>query len=264
VKYKHKQYNTMLVDVTDGIAVLRFNRPEAMNAANVEMSFERLEILRGLAADDGVRAVIYTGNEKAYCAGGDLEAFSQFGVAQAQAFARRGLDYQNLLADMPKPVIAAVAGFCLGGGLENMLMSDLRIAADNARFGLPEINVGIFPGGGGTQRLSQNLPVALVKEMVFLGRTLDAEEALRFGLVNKVVPLDQLMPEAVSWAQRLLKKPALALKAAKTAVNASYSTDLQTGLALEGQSWAALYGTRDQKEGMKAFLEKRKPEFTGE
>ena len=261
--YKEKQFNTMKVESDGGIAVVRFDRPEAMNAANEEMSHERLEIFSALAADDSVRVVIVTGSEKAYCAGGDLAAFSKFEVADAQVWAQRGLAYQKVLSEMPKPTIAAIAGYAYGGGLENVLMCDLRVAADNAKFALPEINVGIFPGGGGTQRLTHNLPVALVKEMIFLGRTLEAEEALRFGLVNKVVPLESLMEEAMGWAKKLLRKPPLALNAAKTAINAAYSADLATGLNLEAQAWAALYGTRDQKEGMGAFLEKRKPAFTG-
>ena len=262
--YRQKTYNTMLVDVDSGIAVVRFNRPEAMNAANVQMSFERLEIFRGIAADDEVKVVIITGSDTAYCAGGDLAAFSQFGVAEAQAFSQRGLEYQKVLSEMPKPVIAAVAGYAFGGGMENVLLCDLRIAADNAKFGLPEINVGIFPGGGGTQRLPHNIPIALVKEMIFLGKTIDAQEALRLGIVNKVVALDALLPEAMAWAKKLAAKPALALKAAKMAINASYSADTHTGTMLEGQAWAALYGTKDQKEGMNAFLEKRKAVFTGE
>lgn len=261
--YRNKQYNTMRVDFDGPIAIVRFNRPEAMNAANLEMSFERLEIFRGIAEDEAVKVVVVTGNETAYCAGGDLECFSKFGVAEAQEFWQRGLAYQKIFADMPKPTIAAVAGYAFGGGMENVLMCDLRIAAENAKFGLPEINVGIFPGGGGTQRLPQNMPIALVKEMIFFGKVLDADEALKAGLVNKVVPVEALLDEAMEWARKLARKPALGLKAAKAAINASYSTDMQTGLNLEGMAWASLYGTKDQKEGMNAFLEKRKPEFSG-
>lgn len=264
MSYRDKKFNTMRVTVDGPIALVRFDRPEAMNAANREMSFERLDIFRGLAEDDAVKVVVVTGNETAYCAGGDLEYFSSFGVAEAHAYWQRGLAYQKIFSDMPKPTIAAVAGYAFGGGMESVLMCDLRIAAENAKFGLPEINVGIFPGCGGTQRLPQNLPIALVKEMIFFGKTLDAEEALKFGLVNKVVPVDALVDEAMEWARKLARKPALALKAVKTAINAAYSTDMQTGLSLEGMAWAALYGTKDQKEGMNAFLEKRKPQFTGE
>lgn len=261
--YKNKKYNTMQVTIEGPIALVRFHRPEAMNAANVEMSFERLEIFQGIAQDDSVQAVIVTGNDKAYCAGGDLEAFSTFSVAEAQEFWRRGLEYQRVFSDMNKPTIAAVAGYAFGGGFENVLMCDLRIAADNAKFGLPEINVGIFPGGGGTQRLIQNVPIAIAKEMIFLGKTLDAEEALALGLVNKVVSIDELLNEAMTWAKKLVNKPALAIKAAKISINSAYSTDIQTGLNLEGLAWTALYGTHDQKEGMRAFLEKRKAQFQG-
>lgn len=262
--YKKKKYNTMQVEVENDIALVRFHRPDAMNAANIEMSHERLEIFRAVAQDDAVKVVIITGSETAYCAGGDLEAFSKFNVAEAQDFWRRGLEYQKILSDMPKPTIAAIAGYAFGGGLENVLMCDLRIAAENAKFGLPEINVGIFPGGGGTQRLPQNVPIALAKEMIFFGKTLDAQEALKAGLINKIVPLETLQNEAMDWAKKLTRKPALALKAAKAAINASYSTDVHTGLSFEGMAWTALFGTKDQKEGMTAFLEKRKPQFKGE
>ena len=253
----------MRVIVEEAVALVRFDRPHAMNAANLDMSFERLEIFRGISEDDEIKVVVMTGNETAYCAGGDLDCFSKFDVADAQAFWQRGLAYQKVFGDMPKPTIAAVAGYAFGGGMENVLMCDLRIAAENAKFALPEINVGIFPGGGGTQRLRQNMPIALVKEMIFFGKTLNAAEALEAGLVNKIVPVDSLLDEAMQWARKLAQKPTLALRAAKAAINASYSTDLHTGLNLEGMSWASLYGTRDQKEGMNAFLAKRKPEFIG-
>lgn len=262
--YSQKQYNTMQVEIDGPVAVVRFHRPDAMNAANVEMSHERLEIFRHVAEDNDVKAVVVTGNDTAYCAGGDLAVFSEFGVAEAQEFWRRGMEYQKIFSEMPKPTIAAVAGYAFGGGMENMLMCDLRIAAENAKFGLPEINVGIFPGGGGTQRLPQNVPVALAKEMIFFGRILDAQEAQSFGLVNKVVTLETLLDEAVDWARKLARKPPLALRAAKAAINAAYSTDMQTGLSLEGMAWSSLYGTKDQKEGMQAFLGKRKPQFTGQ
>ncbi|WP_392561100.1 enoyl-CoA hydratase/isomerase family protein [Orbus sturtevantii] len=259
--YRTKVYHTMQVVIDEPIAIVRFNRPDAMNAANVEMSFERLEIFRAIAEDDEIKVVIVTGNDKAYCAGGDLAAFAKFDVADAQAFWRRGLEYQKVFTDMNKPTLAAIAGYAFGGGFENVLMCDLRIAAENAKFGLPEINVGIFPGGGGTQRLIQNVPIAIAKEMIFLGKNLNAEEALRLGLVNKVVKVEELLDEALTLAKKLANKPALALKAAKSSINSAYSTDIQTGLSLEGMAWTALYGTKDQKEGMNAFLEKRTPQF---
>ena len=263
INYLEKKYNTLKVAVENGIATITFNRPEAYNAANVEMSFERLEVYRGVSEDEAVKVVIVTGNEKAYCAGGDLAAFSQFDTTQARAFGRRGLEYQNILMDMPKPVIAAVSGFAYGGGMEHVLMCDLRIAADNARFALPEINVGIFPGGGGTQRLVQNTSMCKAKEMIFLGEPVDAQTALALGLINKVVPLDDLMGEAMKWAQKLCQKPPLALAAAKKLVNAAWGQSTAVGIEQEVESWADIYGTMDKAEGMKAFLEKRKPKFIG-
>lgn len=262
--YLSKQYNTMRVELGEnGVATVRFNRPEAMNAANVEMSVERLEIYSGLAYDPRVRVVIVTGNEKAYCAGGDLAAFSQFDPAQAKRFAMRGLDYQKILMDMPKPTIAAVSGYAFGGGMEHVLLCDLRIAAENAKFALPEIKVGIFPGGGGTQRLVQNTSICKAKEMIFLGEPIGAEEALQLGIVNKVVPSGELMSAAMEWAEKLCRRPPLALKEAKRAINAAWSSDIYAGMEREIEAWSGLYATEDQKEGMHAFLEKRKPQFTG-
>lgn len=261
--YLKKQYSTLKVEVREQVAVIRFNRPEAMNAANIEMSFERLEIYEAVSKDPNVRVVIVTGNEKAYCAGGDLAAFSRFDPAAAKKFGERGLKYQKILEEMPKPTIAAVAGFAYGGGMENVLLCDLRIAADNAKFALPEIKVGIFPGGGATQRLLQNISLCKAKEMIFLGESIDAQTALEIGLINKVVPLENLMTEAFAWARKLCKKPPLSIKAAKALINGAWGTKTIDGVALESEAWAQIFGTEDQKEGMNAFLEKRKPNFTG-
>lgn len=264
MSYRDKAFHTMRVEVKGHVAVVYFHRPEARNAANVEMSFERLEIYRGVADDPEVRAVIVTGDEKAYCAGGDLAAFSQFDEAQALEFARRGIEYQKLLMDMPKPTIAAVSGPAYGGGMENVLLCDLRIASENAQFALSEINVGIFPGGGGTQRLLQNIPLCKAKEMIFFGRPISAGEALELGLVNKVVAPEALMEEAMAWAEKLCAKPPISLRMAKEAVNAAWGRDIYSGMELESHLWSRVYATKDQKEGMNAFLEKRKPRFTGE
>lgn len=261
--YRDKSYNTMKLRFEDSIAVVQFDRPEAMNAANVEMSYERVEIYRGLAEDDAVKVIIVTGGDQVYCAGGDLAAFSKFDRGEAQEFINRGVEYQKLLMDMPKPTIAAVAGYAYGGGMENVLLCDLRIAADNAKFALPEIGVGIFPGGGATQRLVQNIPIAKAKEMIFFGKPIDAEAACSLGIVNKVVAPEQLMEEAYSWAKRLLRLSPLALRAAKKAINSAWNMDIGSGMQLEADTWAELFSSYDQKEGMNAFLEKRYPEFKG-
>jgi enoyl-CoA hydratase/carnithine racemase len=263
MSYRDKQYETMKLEFQGPVAVVRFNRPEAMNAANVPMSHERLEIYTGISADPEVKAVIITGNEKAYCAGGDLATFAEFDSAQALEFAERGLAYQKALMDMPKPTIAAVAGYAFGGGMENVLLCDLRIAAENAKFALSEINVGIFPGGGGTQRLVQSISVCKAKEMIFLGKPVDAAAALEMGLVNKVVPLETLMDAAMEWAKALCEKAPLSLAAAKRMINEAWNRDIYAGMRMEIEAWSETYNTSDQKEGMRAFLEKRKPVFQG-
>ena len=253
----------MKLEFRDDIAIVRFDRPEAMNAANITMSRERLEIYRGLAADLKVKVVIITGNEKAYCAGGDLAAFVEFDASQAMEFAERGMAYQEALMDMPKPTIAAVAGYAFGGGMENVLLCDLRIAAENAKFALSEINVGIFPGGGGTQRLVQNISVCKAKEMIFFGKPIDAATALNMGLINEVVPLEDLLDTAMEWARKLCEKAPLSLAAAKRMVNEAWNRDIYTGMQMEIETWSKIYETDDQKEGMRAFLEKRAPCFSG-
>jgi len=253
----------MSLEFCGPVAVVRFDRPEALNAVNVQMSYDRLVIYEGLSSDPEVRAVIITGNEKAYCAGADLAAFVRFGPDEALELAVRGMAYQKVLMDMPKPTIAAVAGYAFGGGLENVLLCDLRIAAENATFALPETGVGIFPGGGGTQRLVQNTSVCKAKEMIFLGKPVDAATALEIGLINKVVPSANLMDAAMEWAEMLCAKPPLALAAAKRMINTAWNTDIETGMRMEIEAWAQIFSSGDQKEGMRAFLEKRRPVFTG-
>lgn len=263
--YLTKDYQTMKVSRDkEGIVLVQFNRPEALNAADIKMSYERLEIFSSVSDDPKAKVLIITGNDKAYCAGGDLEAFSKFNTTDAMTFSARGLAYQKVLMDMPKPTIAAVAGYAFGGGFENVLLCDLRIAAENALFALPEINVGIFPGGGGTQRLVQHISPAQAKEMIFFGTRIDGQRALDLGLINKVVPLDDLLEEAYIWARKLTEKAPLALKQAKAAINNAWGTTIEVGMDYEVTSWSSLFGTVDQKEGMQAFLEKRKPDFSGE
>lgn len=261
--YRDKPYKNIILTIKDQIAIIQFNRPQAMNALNRELSDERNEILIGIADDPDVKAVILTGGEKAFCAGGDLAAFSKFGVNEAREHAERIMRGERLLSNLPQPTIAAVAGPALGGGMEMVLMCDLRIAAENAKFGQPEINVGIMPGAGATQRLVQHTSICKAKELILLGEIIDAPTALDLGIINKIVPLPELMDAAQKWAKKLAAKPPLALRMAKTAINAAWNCDIETGMRLEADAWAMLYGTQDQKEGMNAFLEKRKPEFSG-
>lgn len=263
MSYRDKKYNTMLVSVEDDIAIVQYNRPEAMNGVNEELSIERVEVLNAVAQDPEIRAVIITGGEKNFGAGGDLVAMSKYSVVDARTLSDRLQANQRALNDMPKPTIAAVAGYALGGGMENVMMCDLRIAADNAKFGLPELGAGVFPGSGGTYRLVQHVSPCKAKELIFMGEIIDAQTALSLGIINKVVPLAELMDTARAWAKKLAKKPPVALKTAKMAINTAWGCDSNTFMKLESEAWSLMFGTEDQKEGMQSFIEKRTPSFKG-
>jgi len=253
----------MLVTVEDHIATVQFNRPESLNAINNEVNRERVEIFTALGQDPDVRVVILTGGEKVFSAGGDLLAISKYSIVDARAHADINCAGQRALADMPKPTIAAIAGYAMGGGAENVLLCDLRIAADNAKIACSEINVGIFPGGGATHRLVQNVSMCKAKEMLFFGSTIDAQTALELGLVNKVVPVSELMSTAKEWAQKLARKPPFTLKMLKAVINANWGADNETAMRVEQDAWTCIFGSEDAKEGMNAFVEKRKPEYKG-
>lgn len=261
--YRQKEYHTLLLDFEDDIAVLQLNRPGANNALNSPMLDELIEVISQIAIDRQIKALILCGAGRSFCAGGDVESFSRFGSTEAREFAERVVQLERLVVELPQPTIAAVAGFALGGGMEIVLMCDLRIAANNARFGQPEINLGIIPGAGATQRLVQNTSVCQAKEMIFFGDTIRAATALELKIINAVVPLEMLMETARQWAKKLAAKPPLAMQMAKKAINSAWSCDIETGMKLESEAWSLLYDTEDQKEGMKALLEKRKPVFKG-
>ncbi|MEQ8176241.1 MAG: enoyl-CoA hydratase/isomerase family protein [Syntrophomonadaceae bacterium] len=261
--YRQKEYRTLLIEFADDVAVLKLNRPKANNALNSEMLDELIEVMSQIAVDGEIRVLILGSSGRSFSAGGDVESFSRFGSSEAHEFAERVVHLERLVVDLPQPTIAAVSGFALGGGMEMVLMCDLRIAADNARFGQPEINLGIIPGAGATQRLVQNISPCQAKEMIFLGETIRAAAAFEMGIVNAVVPLDKLMETALKWAKKLAAKPPLALQIAKKAINAAWSCDIETGMKMECEAWSLLYDTEDQKEGMMALLEKRKPVFKG-
>ncbi|NLW92500.1 MAG: hypothetical protein GXY34_13005 [Syntrophomonadaceae bacterium] len=263
MSYREKEYKYHILTVEDGIATITYNRPKAFHAVNLPFMLERTEIYNGLKTDPEIRVLISTGDERAYSAGGDLKDFVNFGVKEAREFIDHVVINGDLLTSLPFPTIAMVAGLCLGGGLESAIGHDLRIAADNAVFGLPEINVGIFPGGGATQRLPQIMSLNKAKELVFLGEMFDAQTALQMGIVNKVVPLDQLKDATMELAKKLCTKPPFSLRMAKEALNAAWSTSLDKGLQIETHGWAMCYGTEDQVEGMRAFIEKRAANYQG-
>ncbi len=247
------------------IAVLTLNRPQAHNALDRESLELLAQAWSDFAADPEAAALIVTGAGRAsFCVGGDLKEWLAQDRDPHAAGIMDKLRPPMRQTRMFKPVIAAVNGHCLGGGLELALACDLRLASRTARFGLPEIKRGIFPGQGATQRLARVLPYNLAAEMLFMGEIIGADEALRMGLVNRVVDQENLLPLARSWALKLARRPPLALAAAKEALLAGYDLPLKEGLALEGRLRKEIGRTQDAREGMTAFLEKRKPLFKGE
>jgi enoyl-CoA hydratase len=253
------------VEKKGGIATVELYRPQKKNSLNTAMRHELESCLRELADDRNVRVVVLTGGEEIFCAGADISEIE--GTSSAEMAYKHAREFQILfeqLESLPQPVVAAVSGYALGGGCELALASDFRIASDTAKFGLPEIKIGAFPGGGGTQRLPRAIGVAKAKEMILLGDPINAGEALAAGLVLKVVPKAQLMAEAHAFAARIAALPRLALQASKMLINKSQETDLTTGLELEARTFGGIADTHDLAEGTKAFMEKRKPVFTGD
>jgi enoyl-CoA hydratase len=242
------------------VLVLRLNRPQALNALSTALMTALADALAGAEADPDVRAVVLTGSDRAFAAGADIREMS--GLSFAQAFSGDIYGPQSrAIARFPKPLIAAVSGYCLGGGCELALLCDLIFASDSARFGLPETGLGIIPGMGGTQRLPRRIGAALAMDMILTGRQLTAAEAVAVGLVARVFPADQHLTQTIEVAQTIAARPALAIQAAKEAVLRSEETGITDGIALERRLFHGLFATEDQKEGMEAFAQKRPPIF---
>ena len=253
-------YRTILLEVDEGVALVTLNRPEALNALNAALLAELAAVLTACDGDDKVRAIILTGSDKAFAAGADVTEMADKSFVDLFAGGFLAGD-SDRLAQTRKPVIAAVAGYCLGGGCELAMMCDIIIAADTARFGQPEVNLGIIAGLGGTQRLTRAVGKSKAMDMHLTGRFMDAAEAERSGLVSRVVPAKSLLAEARAVAAKIAEKSRIAVLAAKEAVNAAFETTLAQGLRQEKRLFQALFATEDQKEGMAAFREKRSPQF---
>ena len=253
-------FETLIVEIDDHICLIRLNRPEALNALNRQLLDELSGALREAAQNDKVRCIVLTGSDKAFAAGADISEMSDLSfvdVFGSDLFGSQAEEIQRCR----KPIIAAVAGYALGGGCELAMMCDFIIAADSAKFGQPEINLGVVAGLGGTQRLTRFVGKSKSMDMHLTGRFMDAEEAERSGLVSRVVPAKKLVEEALAAAGKIARKSALTTMAVKESVNRSYEVPLQEGLLFERRLFHALFATEDQKEGMGAFLEKREAQF---
>jgi enoyl-CoA hydratase len=257
-------YSNIILKIEEGIAVLTFNRPKALNALNSELIGEFSHALDTITGNEDIRVLILTGaGEKSFVAGADITELAKFNSLEGKIFARKGQSVISKLQELSIPVIAAVNGFALGGGSEIALASDFIYASEKAMFGLPEINLGIIPGFGGTQRLPRLIGINMAKEMIFTGKMISAAEALAIGMVNKVVAPETLMAEAIKTAGIIAQKGKTSLRAAKQAINNGLNVDLFTGCSIEVDSFALCMSSSDAKEGTGAFLEKRKASFKG-
>ncbi|TKW66352.1 MAG: enoyl-CoA hydratase [Paracoccus denitrificans] len=253
-------YQNITVEISDYVALIRLNRPDALNALNSALLSELSGALQDADRNEKVRCIVITGSEKAFAAGADIKEMSEKTFAEVydeDLFTRP----TEAILSIRKPIIAAVSGYALGGGAELAMACDFIICAENAKFGQPEINLGVIPGIGGTQRLTRFVGKSKAMDMNLTGRFMDAEEAERSGLVSRVVPTAKLIPDTMAVARKIAEKSQVAVKAAKEAVNRSYETTLREGLQFERRLFHALFATEDQKEGMAAFLEKREPQF---
>jgi enoyl-CoA hydratase len=244
------------------VGLVRLNRPQAMNALNNLLMVELMDALAAFDADQDIGAMVLTGNERAFAAGADIKEMAD--ASPVDMLTRQSVAQFDRIQQIKKPVIAAVSGWCLGGGCELALSCDMIVASETARFGQPEITIGVIPGAGGTQRLARAVGKALAMEMVLNNRTLTADEALHYGIANRVVPVERYLAEALALAAEIAGRAPLAVRLGKEAVNQAFNSFLYDGLADERRLFYLLFSTRDQKEGMAAFTEKRKPEWHGQ
>lgn len=254
-------YEYILTRTEERVGIVQFNRPKALNALNRGLMSELMNALETFDADDSVGCLVVTGNEKAFAAGADIKEMAT--ATPVAMLDNPFIDYWDRLRKIGKPVVAAVSGFALGGGCELAMACDMIVASESAKFGQPEINLGIIPGAGGTQRMTYAVGKALAMEIVLNGRFLSATEAQQVGLINRVVPTELYLEEAVKFAAEIAARAPVALRMAKEAVNAVFETPLQAGLAHERRLFYMLFSTEDQKEGMDAFINKRPASWQG-
>ena len=254
-------YTTILTETRGRVGLITLNRPEAMNALNPTILSELMDALEAFDADESIGAMVVAGSEKVFAAGADIKEMAE--ATEEQMRQSPFIGTFGRIREIKKPVIAAVSGWALGGGCELAMSCDMIVASEKARFGQPEITIGVIPGAGGTQRLTLAVGKAIAMEMVLNNRTLSAEEALGFGLVNRVVPVESFLGEAISLADGIAGQAPAAVRAGKEAVNAVFEGSLTDGLSREQDLFYSLFSTEDQKEGMRAFIEKRKANWRG-
>lgn len=255
-------FTSILTEQRGRVGVVRLNRPQALNALNKALVGELMAALNGFDQDPGIGAMLITGDERAFAAGADIKEMA--GASAVDMLLRDQISLFDGIRQIAKPVIAAVSGWCLGGGNELAMSCDLIVASETARFGQPEINLGVIPGAGGTQRLTRVVGKTIAMEMVLNNRTLTAQEALQYGLINRVVPVERYFDEAFQLAEEIAGRAPLAVRLGKEAVNHAYESFLSDGLADERRAFYFLFASKDQKEGMQAFIEKRKADWKGE
>jgi len=258
------EYSNILFEVKDGIGLLTFNRPKALNALNDETLDELADAVERSSTDEAVRVLVLTGaGDRAFVAGADISEFSKMNALRARLFAEKGQNVFFRIEQLPKPVLACVNGFALGGGCELAMSCDFIYASEKARFGQPEVNLGLIPGFGGTQRLSRLIGRAKTKELCMTAELIDAQQAKDLGLVAKLFPADQLMEETMKVARALAAKSPGVLRSLKKVIDSGADLDLRNGCALEAEAFGVCFASEDMREGVSAFLEKRKPEFKG-
>jgi enoyl-CoA hydratase len=253
--------SSILTEIRGKVGLVRLNRPQALNALNHTLLGELLHALETFDADDQIQAIVITGSERVFAAGADIKEMA--GSLPVEMYLSDHLALFDQIRTIKKVIIAAVSGYCLGGGCELAMTCDMIIASETARFGQPEVALGVIPGAGGTQRLTRALGKALAMEMILNNRILTAEEALQFGLVNRVIPVERYLDEALDLADEIAGRAPLAVRLAKEAINKAFESSLTDGLADERRAFYFLFATDDQKEGMAAFIEKRKPAWKG-
>lgn len=254
-------YENILINQEGRVGIVQINRPKVLNALNRVTIGEIIDALERFDNDDAIGCMIVTGDERAFAAGADITDMAQ--VTPVEMLNSPFIDYWDRLSRIHKPIIAAVSGYALGGGCELAMACDLIVASESARFGQPEINIGVIPGAGGTQRMTRAVGKTLAMEIILNGRFLTAEEAVRFGLANRVLPVEKYLESAIALASEIAARAPVAVRLGKEAVNAAFETNLQAGLALERRLFYLLFATEDQKEGMAAFIEKRPPNWEG-